>query len=358
MKKLKQFLPLFFVTATVAGIVLLAASQVQATISSYTASAFSQFCSQNSSICNKVNFSGSTSVRSVSCPSQNQVVQNVYVHAGDGQTVYQLPHAGFTYVINGNSVTVTKTTHPHNFSWIGVVCGDAPTPTPTVVPTATPTPTSAPTPTPTLEPTVTPSPTPEVTPTPPVDPTVTPTPEVTPTPTEEPTVTPTPGVDPTPTQGVDPTPSPVITPGPSKHSSLGYNLTCSTSGIEVTMDLIEADGKGAKDVEVTFTYLGEIKKVKTNIDGRARTDYGKNGNGKIEGKADGWSTQSVEVTMPEGCDPGVGGGQVLGTTTGQVLGASTLANTGTADETMAYVSMILGTLLLSVSGVRYANQKV
>lgn len=83
---------------------------------------------------------------SVSCTDGN-VISSVYVHAGDAQTVYQLPHEGFAYEFSnsGKTVTVEVTTHPHNISWIGIVCGSA-TPTPTATPTLTPTPTPSATP--------------------------------------------------------------------------------------------------------------------------------------------------------------------------------------------------------------------
>lgn len=166
---------------------------VLASESSYTASAFSQFCSQNSTTCTKINFSGDTGT--VSCPNPGQEIVKVYVHAGDGQKVYELPDEHFTYSYsNNNTVTVTKVPTMHNISWIGVVCATANVSvTPTVTPSVTPsvTPTVTPSVTPQATPTVTPSVTPEVTPT--VTPSVTP--EVTPSPTVTPTVTPTPASD-------------------------------------------------------------------------------------------------------------------------------------------------------------------
>jgi hypothetical protein len=112
------------------------------------------FCKNGATNCIKEDKSGRSG--SISCPN-GKIVTNVYVHAGDGQTVYQLPHDGFnvSYSNGGQTTTVTVTTHQHDLSWLGVTCGNEPTSTPT--PTSIPTPTS----TPTIEPSATPTPTPE-----------------------------------------------------------------------------------------------------------------------------------------------------------------------------------------------------
>src|SRR3990167_7045929 len=105
---LKVILPIL----TSAALVLFAAINVNASIDSKSASEFSQYCAQNSSICNKVDFSEASS-GAVSCPSAGQNVSDVYVHAGDGQTIYKLPQGGFDYAVNGSSALVTLSGHPH-----------------------------------------------------------------------------------------------------------------------------------------------------------------------------------------------------------------------------------------------------
>lgn len=108
------------------------------------------FCKNGATNCVKEDKSGRSG--SISCPA-GQTISNVYVHAGDGQTVYQLPHDGFdvTYSNAGQTATVTVTTHQHDLSWLGVSCTTQPTNTPTnsVTPTdVSPTPTDVdPTPT-------------------------------------------------------------------------------------------------------------------------------------------------------------------------------------------------------------------
>jgi hypothetical protein len=170
-KYLKAILPL----VTIIALGVFATFNVNASLDSKSASDFSQYCSQNSNVCNKVDFTEATS-GTVSCPNQNQSVIEMYVHAGDGQTVYKLPHEGFDYAVNGNSTLVTLSGHPHGISWIAVVCGSAALPTPSALPshTPSPSPTLAPTPTVTPSPTHSPSPSPS--------PSATPTPKPTPTP--------------------------------------------------------------------------------------------------------------------------------------------------------------------------------
>lgn len=168
-------------TALVLFTSLLACGQANATVSNYSASEFSKFCAANPSICKKIDVDGKKA--GLKCPDfNNQLTDQVFVHAGDGQKVYEMPHDGFKYAINlygvgGASVSIT--THQHDLSWVAVVC--KPKNSPTLTPTLTCTPT------PTLTPTVTPTsyedqegdPSPIIT--------VTPTPTVTETPTPKPT---------------------------------------------------------------------------------------------------------------------------------------------------------------------------
>ncbi|MCL4384323.1 sortase [Patescibacteria group bacterium] len=163
---------------------------VSADISSYTASEFSRYCEDkvNHSICNKVESPSDQII--VTCPAESQSISEVYVHAGDGQTLYQLPDSQFeaAYSNTHNAVTVKVTEGQHNLSYVGVICGVPVTNTPTVgqLPTNTPIATSTPEATNTPQPTSTPR----------ADNTPTPTVEISsPTPTEvnsQPTATPTP----------------------------------------------------------------------------------------------------------------------------------------------------------------------
>lgn len=151
---------------------VLSAKVVNASISEYTASQASRSCSMNPLTCNKEEINSCGEEAYVYCPSTNQSVAKILVHAGDGNTVYELPQAGFDFSNTSKDgkagVKVWITTHPHDLSWVMVMCSVfTPTSTPTSTPTATPTsiPTSTPTATPTAIPTSTPTSTPTVTPT-------------------------------------------------------------------------------------------------------------------------------------------------------------------------------------------------
>src|SRR5258708_1427172 len=86
-------------------------------VANYTGSGFAQFCAENSTICTKEDSN------TASCPTEGQVIEEVYVHAGDGQTVYLLPDAKWSTVFsnNNNTVTVSPVGKQHDISWVGVV---------------------------------------------------------------------------------------------------------------------------------------------------------------------------------------------------------------------------------------------
>jgi len=209
-----------------------------------------------------------------------------------------------------------------------------------IIPTVEPTPTTSPEPTPTDVP----------------EPTPTDEPQVTPTPTDEPEVTPTPTDEPE--QEV--TPTPTEEPQAGKTSSLGYDISCNQGDFKATFDLKE-NGVATANILVNFTYNGLAKQATTNADGRASVTFPQQGSYDLKAAPDnGYPTQSMKVNMPENCPagnpdpattPGVGG-LVLGATTatnysnGQVLGVSTMANTGVAEDLMALSSMASGILLL------------
>lgn len=415
MKKL--FLSLgILLSGTLVGLVFQSNIKViQASVSGYTASEFSQYCEANPSTCTKTNFSD-VKVGSVSCPSPSQVIDVVYVHAGDGTTVYQLPDSGFIGVFSNsnNTVEVTANPHPHDLSWIGVTCvpGSSPSSTPT------PTPTSAPTATPTFTPTNTPT----VTPTVGVSRIVktfmcydseqgaywrirndggvtsgtitwkinqsaltdigTLNPgqavyfytdvcgvltvyengvskgtatcnqnrlcEATPTPTPT-----SPSNRPTPT----PTATITLTPGPGRVAALEYAVSCDKDEVKVEMRFTN-DGKAMEGVLAKFDYNGKTREATSNSDGWAITIFGKDGENKLTGYADGFYKIEKTVEFPDNCP--ATGGTVLGATTatkGQVLGATTYAKTGVAEDALMQLSGVLGTLMISAGALLHAKQK-
>lgn len=142
-------------------LVVLGATTIQASLSAdFTASSFSQFCSQNTDICNKVDFVNSRQ-GSLSCPDLSQVIDKIYVHAGSGQDLWELPDPKFSYSFanNGATVIVDALQGTHDISYIGVICTD-----PGVRPS--PSPSANPNPSPSPSPGYSPSPSPSISPSP------------------------------------------------------------------------------------------------------------------------------------------------------------------------------------------------
>jgi hypothetical protein len=211
-----------------------------------------------------------------------------------------------------------------------------------------------------------PSPTPSVSPSPTVSPSPSPSPEVSPDPSPTPGVSPSPMVSPSPT--ANPSPSPSSSPQPGRQSSLATdNLVCTLTTFDVIMD-VKDNGNGVENVTVRFTYNNSTLEAKTNKDGRAKVSFTRSGNGPLTAQVDGYPSQSLFVAMPEVCQPiyldpdktrGVGGpGSVLGASTqpGKVLGATTLANTGSSDQIIAYAMMSIGAVLMAFGFQHYVKK--
>jgi hypothetical protein len=234
----------------------------------------------------------------------------------------------------------------------------------------------SPSPTASVEPSIEPSASPSASASPSVEPSV------------EPSTLPSasPSVAPSPSSSL-PSPTPGNPDNVGHHSSLGTaDVMCERTEFNVTY-VVKDNGQPVRDVLVTFTFEGEVKQARTNAEGQANVSFGRR-SGRITASADGWSTQSLSVTNPENCpdvilDPdrggntggsnsGVGGtgGQVLGTSTnsstaggsnkrgqGQVLGATTLADTGSQLEMIMSGIFALGSVSTLVSGVALIKRK-
>lgn len=199
----------------------------------------------------------------------------------------------------------------------------------------------------------------------------TPTPSITPSPSATPTII----IDPSPTPSISPNPSISPDPNSGKHSALGVDVCCDDT-FDAVYDVTE-NGKPIANIEVTFTYNPTLT-ARTNENGRAKVTFPKRGDRTVSAQADGYPTQSLFVTMPTNCpakisEAGIGGtstGQVLGANTdnssignsqtrgiGQVLGASTLADTGSARDGFAKISLIFGLVLMLGSSYGYSQAK-
>ncbi len=176
--------------------------------------------------------------------------------------------------------------------------------------------------------------------------------EISPTPTptgteEQPT--------PNPTQVVgNPTATPI--PGAGKVAALEYAVSCEKDEVKVEMHFTN-DGKAMEGVLAKFDYNGKTREATSNSDGWAITIYGKDGENKVTGYADGFNKIEKTVEFP---DCPATGGAVLGTSTarpGQVLGATSYAKTGIMADTVMQLAGVLGTLMVSAGALMHAKQK-
>jgi len=171
----------------------------------------------------------------------------------------------------------------------------------------------------------------------------------------EPSTTPEPTVTPAP----QPTPTPSPTPDDGKsgeRSSLAHdNLQCPNSEFEAVMD-VKRDGNGVKDVKVVFNFNGVRKEATTNDGGRAKVSF-VIGNGTLTAEPEGFPSQALNIQAPE-CGAGIGGDTSEPGRGGQVLGATTLAETGNQSLYTAILMMVGGLALSAASyyGYNYINK--
>jgi YqxM protein len=161
----------------------------------------------------------------------------------------------------------------------------------------------------------------------------------------------------------DPSPTPSTSPEPSSTPSVGGgscaatslandNLQCNVSGtFDAVMDVKDANGNGAKDVLVKFRYNGQTAEARTNENGRAKVSFKQSGNGPVYADPEGCTSQAMYINTPN-CPA-----MSTPSTTGQVLGATTLAETGSSSDYLAVVTIAAGAAVLafSVNGYRRAQ---
>ncbi|MEK7513375.1 MAG: hypothetical protein AAB580_00625, partial [Patescibacteria group bacterium] len=114
---------------------------------------------------------------------------------------------------------------------------------------------------------------------------------------------------------------------------------------------VKVGGVGQKDITVKFSYKAEEKTAITNSDGIAGVDFEFKGNGDLTAKSEGYENQTIGVQAKENC--AVGGSTI---TDGQVLGASTLAETGVFDESLMALLFTLGSGLIGLGVKTYAKK--
>jgi hypothetical protein len=173
-----------------------------------------------------------------------------------------------------------------------------------------------------------------------------------------PTSSPSPSPSPTPTPEITPVPSPTPqatpTPEPSPESKTKRDFWSTTNcdgQVALRFTFLENDGSGADQKTVKFFYNNEVKETKTDSNGKAGANFRFAGEKEAKIEFDGQS-KTTNVKAAENCDTP----QVLGATTGTVLGASTLAATGfSADAVMNLIGF--SGMALTALGYRKYGKK-
>lgn len=148
----------------------------------------------------------------------------------------------------------------------------------------------------------------------------------------------------------NPTPAPTANPQAGKQSSAGIDgKVCAGQNFNA-YTVLRLDGQPVKDVNVKFVYNGEAKYAKTQVDGRAGVAYGYASDSDVQYlPQDGYPTQLQKAVRASDCNVVVTAGTT--TTGGQVLGASTLAKTGTAATTLINLVGLAGVSLTAAGSL-------
>ncbi len=199
-----------------------------------------------------------------------------------------------------------------------------------------------------------------------------------PSPIFSPSPSPSASVEPSASPSADPSPSPEESPSPSEEplsSSSPSPSPESDNKAEISVDGPRCDsatftasvvysvgGVPVVGTAVTFTYQGMTLGATTDSSGRAQVTFTFFSKGTVTASAAEFTDASSEVKPADVCssinlDPGKNGGQSENTTAGQVLGASTLAQTGTIEEDFRALAFGAGASILGLGLRLYAPQK-
>lgn len=170
----------------------------------------------------------------------------------------------------------------------------------------------------------------------------------------QPTPTPTPISTPLPT----PTPNPVASPTPSPAKTSGLEITalsCENRNFDVIIDLKEND-KAASGVRVKFTYNNKTVEATTDSEGKARAGFRYEGDMSVKVEPEGdfpGHNRHVELPKDLVCAAGIGGGEP----TGEVLGATTLAEAGSLEDLFFSGLGLIGSVFTGLGSLLYAKKK-
>ncbi|HEX7017984.1 MAG TPA: hypothetical protein VF209_03700 [Patescibacteria group bacterium] len=133
--------------------------------------------------------------------------------------------------------------------------------------------------------------------------------------------------------------TPTVRHGVSLHNG---DIVCNQNEVRVVFDVYNY-GSPVNNLLVRFTFNGQTREARTNNDGRAQVTFPM-GSGVIVAEAEGYGTYTHQLTPDDKC-PTV----YLDPDRGQVLGATTLADTGSSTIVLAQV-LITGGALLTAAG--------
>jgi len=145
-------------------------------------------------------------------------------------------------------------------------------------------------------------------------------------------------------------------------------LSCDYGSFDA-ISYVTNNGKGVKDVKVTFNFNSNIKEATTNDRGYAQVSYSSSSNGTLTVDPEGYPGQTLTIIIPTNCSNGVGGtGTVSGSSSSNnnssngsntngnkpsILGATTLADTGANAAYQLLSFMAFGMILAGASAYGY-----
>lgn len=152
-----------------------------------------------------------------------------------------------------------------------------------------------------------------------------------------------------------PTPTPVNN---TKNSFSTIDPSCDSNAV-TAIEKITKNGQNKANVRVVFKYNGVEKIAFTDTNGEAKVSFDYTGDNFVDVMPDGFASDAHYVTKETNCSETPSeNGQVLGTSTeGQVLGATTYAETGIAEDVMMSILGLAGAGMFSTGLVLNVKKK-
>lgn len=195
-------------------------------------------------------------------------------------------------------------------------------------------------------------------------------PLVTPSPTPSPSVSPSPSTKPEPSPSPTPTPT---TDNQGQKTQLGITgPICNNRQFRAYANVTN-NGQPISGINISFNYNNQTLQSLTDNKGQTGVNFTYGGNTKVEMNPDqGYPSQSQLITLDDStaCQTlqksqnsnSQSTGSILGSTTvstsGQVLGASTMAETGVFEDNLVNMVGLMGAALLATGAVVYAKKSV